>query len=90
MKSILWVRCGSRDVLVDVSNEACAKSGFKHAKLGTEIINPNGDDGIIIGVGSAYEEGPDTMYFAIKNNAGYVSHWGNVLNIKEVGFKLKR
>lgn len=73
-------------IMVDVSDEACLKFGFKSGEI---AINPNGNEVTLIGVASS-NEGPDVLWYEINHpkTKGKVCYWGGKeKDLLKAGFK---
>ncbi len=82
-------------IMVDTSEKACLKFGFKH---GDRIIDPDGDKGIIIGVAPScgctlcIKKGTarkDALWYALDILNGKVVHWGVANDLRVEGFVLE-
>ena len=67
---------------VDISDKACLKFGFKHKDI---IIDPDGDEGTVMGVGSLYAG--KALWYIVKGQKG-ACHYGHG-NLREAGARLK-
>jgi len=67
---------------VDISDKACLKFGFRHKDI---IIDPDGDEAIVMGVGSLFAG--KAFWYIVKGQKG-ACHYGYG-NLREAGARLK-
>lgn len=72
-------------MMVDISDEACMRfSGFRH---GTRIIDPDGDEGTIMGVAPAEDSEAEVLWYRLEKNGDLV-YWDEVTDLVDEGFKV--
>ena len=72
-----------KKITVDISDKACLKFGFRHKDI---IIDPDGDEATVMGVGSSYTPRKD-LWYILKGQKG-ACHYGHG-NLREAGARLK-
>lgn len=91
MKKLLEVTAhDGGKVLVDISDEACLKFGFRHKDV---VIDPDGDECIIMGVAPVsrgVHANQEVLWFLFGGEAYYWSALPKEADLKQEGFKLVR
>ena len=93
------IQNGGPHFLVDISKEACQRSGFENARYGSKFISPvlpyskgNKFRGRLAGVAPAEAHsgrgGKDVMWFFIEGHDSDIFQWEGKINLKEEGFEL--